>query len=123
MCSVCCYYVQRSRLMFGRFIGKVALVTAGGHGIGAATAKAFAREGASVVVVDFDEPAGREVVEGIRARGGRAEFCLADMTIEADASRMVSIAIAKYGALNIAVNVVGGMHREARGTQLHTQSF
>ena len=48
-----------------RLIDKVAIVTGGGGGIGGATARALAREGASVVVVDIDEAAGGAVADGI----------------------------------------------------------
>lgn len=58
---------------------KVAIITGGGRGIGAATARAFAAAGSLAVVVDCDEPEAGSVVEAIRTSGGRAEVCVCDV--------------------------------------------
>ena len=62
-----------------RLIDKVAIVTGGGGGIGGATARALAREGASVVVVDIDQSAADRVVKGIVGSGGNALAFQADL--------------------------------------------
>jgi 2-keto-3-deoxy-L-fuconate dehydrogenase len=65
-----------------RLDGKNAVVTGAGSGIGKAIAELFAAQGASVFVVDRDEPAGRATADGIRAASGRAELSVADVTDE-----------------------------------------
>jgi 3-oxoacyl-[acyl-carrier protein] reductase len=62
-----------------RLKDKIALITGAGSGIGEATAKTFAREGATVVVVDLNEDGGNRVVSEIRKAGGSAEFLRADI--------------------------------------------
>jgi NAD(P)-dependent dehydrogenase (short-subunit alcohol dehydrogenase family) len=66
-----------------RLDGKNALVTGAASGIGRAIAELFAAQGASVTVVDRDEPAGRATVEAIRAASGRAELAVVDVSDEA----------------------------------------
>ena len=66
----------------GRLDGKVAVVSGGARGIGAATAKAMAAEGASVVLTDLLEAEGAETEAAIRAAGGSARFVRHDVTVE-----------------------------------------
>lgn len=87
--------------------GKVAVITGAGSGIGRATAERLAREGASIVVVDIDEAGGAETVKHIEDAGGRAVFVLADVTIEADARKMIDTAVRKFGRLDILYNNAG----------------
>ena len=61
--------------MAGRVEGKVALVTGGSSGIGRATALAFAREGAKLVVADMDEDGGQQTWQSIREKGARRCSC------------------------------------------------
>ncbi|HUA61325.1 MAG TPA: SDR family NAD(P)-dependent oxidoreductase [Verrucomicrobiae bacterium] len=85
--------------------GKVAIVTgSGGGGAGRATARRFAREGASVVVSDINYAGGQETVNLIRSEGGAAVFCLADVRSEENAQSLVSFAESGYGGLDILVN-------------------
>ena len=69
-----------------RLEGKVAVITGGGAGIGRASVELFAKEGASVVLVDHDEVAGRSVRDAVVARGHRCIFLKADVS-EPDSMR------------------------------------
>jgi NAD(P)-dependent dehydrogenase (short-subunit alcohol dehydrogenase family) len=86
--------------------GKVALVTGAGSGIGRAIAETFARQGATVLVVDRDEPAGAATVAAIRAAGGVAEFAALDVS---DAAAALALA-ARLPALDVLVNNAGIGH-------------
>ena len=83
---------------------KIGLVTGGGMGIGRAICLAYAREGAKVVVVDFNPESGAETVQLIRESGGDALFVQADVSDEAQVKAMVETAVAHYGRLDIACN-------------------
>lgn len=83
---------------------KVGLVTGAGQGIGRAIALAYAREGASVVVADFNEETGTDTVERIRQTGGQAVFAFGDVSEETSVAAMVASALAAYGRLDIACN-------------------
>jgi NAD(P)-dependent dehydrogenase (short-subunit alcohol dehydrogenase family) len=88
--------------------GKTAIVTGAARGIGRVTAECLAREGASVVAADLNEPEGRRVVEAIRAGGGTASFVVADVTRERDVEYLVLEAERRFGSLDILVNNAGG---------------
>jgi len=83
---------------------KIGLVTGGGMGIGRAICLAYAREGAKVVVADFNPESGAETVQLIRESGGDALFVQADVSDEAQVKAMVETAVAHYGRLDIACN-------------------
>lgn len=87
-----------------RLSGKVAIVTGGADGIGAATAELFAEQGARVVIGDVDEAGGRRVEERIAAAGGNAVFVRADISREPDVERLVAAAVERFGALHVLVN-------------------
>jgi NAD(P)-dependent dehydrogenase (short-subunit alcohol dehydrogenase family) len=93
--------------MAGRLAGKVALVTGGSSGIGRATARIFAREGAKVVVADVQVADGEETVRLIAAGGGEAIFVKTDVSQPADAEAMVRKAVETYGRLDCAFNNAG----------------
>ena len=87
--------------------GKVALVTGGGNGIGQAAALAFAREGARVVVCDWDWRAGEETVARILRQGGDAQFISADVSKESDVLKLMAGVLRRYDRLDVAFNNAG----------------
>lgn len=93
--------------MTDRFAGQIALVTGGGHGIGRGIARAFAREGATVVVAGRDGEALAETVKLIEDSGGSAAGVTADVTQPDDVARLAAATVADWGGLDIAVNNAG----------------
>ena len=87
-----------------RLKGKVAIVTGGGGGIGGATARALAREGASVLVVDVNEDAAEAVAGGIRGAGDVAASFRADLSDEREVEASVAQALAQFGRLDVLHN-------------------
>ena len=94
-----------------RFQDKIAVVTGAASGFGAAIAKCFAAEGASVVVADLDEVGGKEVAADILESGGAALFARADVSQADQVKAMIDTAVAEYGGLDILVNNAGFSHR------------
>ena len=88
----------------GLLQNKTGIVTGAGQGIGRAIALSYAREGAQVVVADFNEEMGRETVHLIEAAGGKAAFSFGDVSKEDSVRAMVDFALATYGRLDIACN-------------------
>ena len=93
--------------MAGRLEQKVALVTGGGSGIGRASAVAFAREGAKVIVSDIDITGGEETVHLIQVAGGAATFIQADVARAAEVEALVKKGVKTYGRLDCALNNAG----------------
>ena len=95
--------------MTGRLDGKTALVTGATSNIGRAIAEEFAAEGAHVVVSGRNAERGNEVVDGIRSRGGRAEFVQADLDGSPEASRALAREATSVlgGRIDILVNNAG----------------
>jgi NAD(P)-dependent dehydrogenase (short-subunit alcohol dehydrogenase family) len=110
-------------MMSGRYTDKVVLVTAAASGIGAATAEAFAREGARLMLSDINTAGGEEMVERLRKNGAEARFMRADATVEQDVERLVRSTVETFGALHVAANVVGDAHPQAAGPEFHNQSL
>ena len=92
--------------------GKTAIITGAGSGIGRAVAELFATEAASVVVVDRNAEAGREVADEITSRGGAAFFHQADVADEAQAKASIAVAVERFGRLDLLVNNAGVIRRQ-----------
>jgi NAD(P)-dependent dehydrogenase (short-subunit alcohol dehydrogenase family) len=88
----------------GRLEGQVAIVTGGATGIGGATARRLAEEGARVLIADINLQIANENVDRIKSAGGTAEVIVADTGRHADIKAMVERAVSLWGGLNILVN-------------------
>src|ERR1700730_6957852 len=108
--------------MSGAFAGKVGLVTAAAAGIGAATAEAFAQQGARVMLADIDRERGETVAAAIRSTGDDAPFQSAGATYEADVKAIIHKTLRTFGGLHLAANIVGDAHPDAAGPEFHLQS-
>lgn len=91
----------------GRMSGRVAIVTGGAGGIGAATSTLLAAEGAAVVVADVAEEAGTRVAGTIVADGGSAVFRRLDVTDESSWAGVIDAAVTEHGRLDVLVNNAG----------------
>lgn len=91
----------------GRLAGKVALITGAASGIGQATARLFAREGARVVLLDIDAVGGEETARAVRANGGAALFLETDVTQAAQVATAVERAVERFGPVTVLVNSAG----------------
>lgn len=96
--------------MPGRLASKVVIVTGGSTGIGLAVARRVVAEGGAVVLAGRRPEVGERAAAGLRQGGGRAIYVPADVTVEADAERLVQVAIAEFGRLTGAVNNAGGVN-------------
>jgi NAD(P)-dependent dehydrogenase (short-subunit alcohol dehydrogenase family) len=90
-----------------RLKDKVAVITGGSRGIGGATAKLFAQEGAAVVIGDVLETEGSATAKEISDAGGRALFVPTDVSDETQAQRLIEEAMRNFGKLDILVNNAG----------------
>ncbi len=100
--------------MTDRLKGKTAIITGAARGIGAVSAQFFAREGAAVAIWDLNAERGQTVADGIVASGGKAIFCLCDVTKSASIDVAATETVAKLGVPNVLFNnagiaVVGGV--------------
>ncbi|PKP79599.1 MAG: short-chain dehydrogenase [Alphaproteobacteria bacterium HGW-Alphaproteobacteria-2] len=91
----------------GRFAGRVVLITGAGSGFGAAAARAFATEGASLALSDRDGAALAAVADGLRVAGAKVLAAEVDVTEEADVAGHVADVLARLGRLDVAVNNAG----------------
>ena len=90
-----------------RLDGKVALISGGARGMGAAEARLFAREGAKVAIADVLEPEGRQLEAQINETGGQAIFIHLDVTSEAQWQKAIATTVSRFGKLNVLVNNAG----------------
>jgi NAD(P)-dependent dehydrogenase (short-subunit alcohol dehydrogenase family) len=100
------------------FTGKVALITGAGNGIGRATALAFGKSGAKVVVVDRDTAGGEATVGILRQQGADARFVAADVTKSSDVAAYVKAALDAHGRVDCFFNNAG-----IEGTWEHTAEY
>ena len=91
--------------------GKRALITGGASGIGRATARLFAQEGAAVAIADLDETGGVAVVQMIRDAGGQAIYVHCNVSQAADCQRTVRLTVDELGGLDILFNNAGMIRR------------
>jgi 2,5-dichloro-2,5-cyclohexadiene-1,4-diol dehydrogenase 2 len=96
--------------MATRLSGKIALISGGASGLGAAQASLFAREGAKVMIGDLQEGLGQQVVEAIRSEGGEAEFIRLDVSDFQSWQQAVEAVAQKFGGLTTLVNNAGIFH-------------
>jgi NAD(P)-dependent dehydrogenase (short-subunit alcohol dehydrogenase family) len=106
-----------------RLAGATAIVTAGGQGIGEAIARTFAREGATVAVVDINLAEARRVAAGIAGAGGAAFAIDADCTRSQAVDAMVACVIERCGTVDILVNGAGGFHRFSPITEISDEEW
>lgn len=95
-----------------RFEQQVAIVTGAANGIGEATARRLAQEGASVVVADRDLSAAQAVAASIQEKGGKATAVAVDVTERAQVEAMLDAAIAAYDHVDVLANIAGIAHDE-----------
>ncbi len=106
-----------------KLAGKTALITGAGSGMGRASAMLFAKEGASVIVVDVDEASARETARCIQTEGGRALAFRADVSSSEDAEAMVAAALANFGPPDVLFNNAGIEGEGGFLAQLSEQAF
>jgi NAD(P)-dependent dehydrogenase (short-subunit alcohol dehydrogenase family) len=88
----------------GKLEGKAALITGAGHGIGRATARRLAQEGARVVIAEINDDYGRKTEQAFRSEGLQASFVHTDVARSEDIQRAIQSAVDTYGKLDILVN-------------------
>jgi NAD(P)-dependent dehydrogenase (short-subunit alcohol dehydrogenase family) len=91
-----------------RLAGKVAIITGGGSGIGRACVELFAREGAKVVIAEWNEETGQSAELAVRKDGGDAIFIRTDVSSEGSMAAMVAASLVAYDRIDILYNNVGG---------------
>jgi 3-oxoacyl-[acyl-carrier protein] reductase len=100
-----------------RLEGRTALITGAAGGIGTATARCFAAEGADVILSDVNMQGCQVLVDEIRAGGGTASAIAADVTAEQEIMAMFSTLKQQHGQLDILVNIAGGDHEPVSGIE------
>jgi len=90
-----------------RMSGKVVIITGGAKGIGRGIARVFASEGATVVIADLDEQAGRATVASLAQTGAAADFVLTDVTSQASCQAAVAAVIERHGCVDVLLSNAG----------------
>ena len=91
-----------------RLRGKIAVVTGAGQGIGRATARRLAHEGAIVVVADLSDIAAERTLGELRAMGATAEKFVGDLLVYENCAALIDFAVTRFGRIDVLVNNVGG---------------
>jgi NAD(P)-dependent dehydrogenase (short-subunit alcohol dehydrogenase family) len=108
----------------GRLEGKVALITGGGNGIGAAAARMFAAEGAKVALAEIVREAGEATAAAIREAGGEGLFIPTDVAKPEQVERAVQETVRAFGGLHVLYNNAGGATpRDGKVTELELDEF
>jgi NAD(P)-dependent dehydrogenase (short-subunit alcohol dehydrogenase family) len=108
----------------GRLAGKVAYITGAGAGIGRAAAELFAREGATVIIAEYNRENGGLVAEAINSNGGSARFLPVDVTSEDSVRKSIDAAIGFAGRIDVLYNNAGGSSAiDARVTDCPADEF
>ncbi len=107
----------------GRLAGAVAIVTAAGQGLGESISKTFAREGASVALVDINLAEATRVCAEIEAAGGKALVLQTDVTDAAAVANMVKTVVGRFGTVDILVNAAGGFTKFAPITEITEEDW
>lgn len=87
--------------------GKVAIVSGGSQGVGAASCAALAESGATVVIADIREADGEQLAQQIRDQGGQSAFMYLDVSVEPNWQSVVEDTVARFGSLDVLVNSAG----------------
>jgi len=103
--------------MAGRLAGKVALITGGAAGMGAAFVRVFAAEGAKVVAADIQDELGRKVSEDVNRAGAQALYVHLDISRQRDWANAVAETVARFGKLTTLCNVAGIYRTEGTETE------
>ena len=106
-----------------RLKGKVAIVTGGGGGIGRATARLFAKEGARVAVADIDSEIGEETVSLIKEAGGEAIFVKTDVSDSSQVQELITATTNNFGGLHIMFNNAGIGNSEVRSVDMAEEEW
>ena len=96
--------------MSGRLRGQTAWISGGASGIGEATVRLFAAEGARVAIIDVQRELGRKLEDAIRSAGGDAFFDERDVSVEDQVRESIERTADRFGGLQIVVNSAGVVH-------------
>lgn len=106
--------------MTGRLQGKVAVITGGASGLGAATARRFIEEGAKVVLGDIQDELGTQTAAAL---GANASYRHCDVTVESDVAALVDAAVAQHGAVDVMMNNAGVVGARGPISQTPAEEF